>query len=87
MISVPSLPRNGFDIAANDLDDFPRCHVAVDAPSDVFYQDGERDPEQELTRMVIQPKPGAYALILSCTRNACIQIGRLGTMNLQRGYY
>ena len=37
--------------------------------------------------MVIQPKPGAYALILSCTRNACIQIGRLGTMKLQRGYY
>ena len=37
--------------------------------------------------MVIQPKPGTYALILSCTSNARIQIGRLGTMKLQRGYY
>ena len=37
--------------------------------------------------MVIQPKPGTYALILSCTSNARIQIGRLGTMQLQRGYY
>ncbi len=37
--------------------------------------------------MVIQPKPGTYALILSCTSNACIQIRRLGTMQLQRGYY
>jgi len=61
--------------------------VVDDAPSDVFYQDGERDPEQELTGMVIQPKPGTYALILSCTSNARIQIGRLGTMKLQRGYY
>ena len=37
--------------------------------------------------MVIQPKPGTYALILSCTSNARIQIGHLGTMKLQRGYY
>ena len=78
---------NGFDVAADGLDDLPRYHVAVDAPSDVFYQDGERDPEQELTGMVIQPKPGTYALILSCTSNARIQIGHLGTMQLQRGYY
>ena len=37
--------------------------------------------------MVIEPKPGTYALILSCASNARIQIGRLGTMQLQRGYY
>jgi len=49
--------RDSFDITADSLDDFPRCHVAVDSPSDVFYQDGERDPEQELTGMIIQPKP------------------------------
>jgi Uri superfamily endonuclease len=40
-----------------------------------------------MMEMVIQPKPGTYALILSCTSNARIQIGRLGTMQLQRGYY
>jgi Uri superfamily endonuclease len=38
-------------------------------------------------RKVIQPKPGTYALILSCASTARIQIGRLGTMQLQRGYY
>jgi Uri superfamily endonuclease len=37
--------------------------------------------------MVIEPKPGTYALILSCASNARIQAGRLGTMQLQRGYY
>ena len=37
--------------------------------------------------MVIQPKPGTYALILSCASNARIQVGRLGTMQLQPGYY
>src|SRR5208337_146933 len=37
--------------------------------------------------MVIEPKPGTYALILSCASNARIQVGRLGTMQLQRGYY
>ena len=78
---------NGFDVAADNLDDFPSGHVAVDAPSDVFYQDGQRDPEQELTGMVIQPKPGTYALILSCKSNVRIEIGRLGTMRLQPGYY
>ena len=37
--------------------------------------------------MVIEPKPGTYALILSCGTNACIQVGRLGMMQLQHGYY
>jgi Uri superfamily endonuclease len=37
--------------------------------------------------MVIEPKPGTYALILSCATNVCIQIGRLGTMQLERGCY
>ena len=39
------------------------------------------------TEMTIEPKPGTYALVLSCTSNARIQVGRLGTMQLQRGYY
>jgi Uri superfamily endonuclease len=37
--------------------------------------------------MVIEPKPGTYALIVSCESTARIQVGRLGTMQLQRGYY
>ena len=37
--------------------------------------------------MVIDPKPATYALILSCASNARIQVGRLGTMQLQCGYY
>jgi Uri superfamily endonuclease len=37
--------------------------------------------------MPIKPKPGTYALILSCTSSARIQIGCLGLMQLQRGYY
>ena len=37
--------------------------------------------------MVIEPKPGTYALILSCATSTRIQIGRLGTVQLQRGYY
>jgi hypothetical protein len=37
--------------------------------------------------MIIEPKPGTYVLILSCASNARIQIGRLGTMQLKRGYY
>src|SRR5271157_4554008 len=46
-------------------------------------------PVQNRTSMgiIIEPKPGTYALILSCASNARIQIGRLGTMQLQRGYY
>ena len=38
-------------------------------------------------RMVLEPKPGTYALILSCSTDFGIQIGRLGTMRLQPGYY
>ena len=37
--------------------------------------------------MVIEAKPGTYALIVSCASNARIQVGRLGAMQLQRGYY
>jgi Uri superfamily endonuclease len=37
--------------------------------------------------MVVEPKRGTYALILSCASHTRIQIGRLGTMQLQRGYY
>jgi hypothetical protein len=37
--------------------------------------------------MVIEPKPGIYTLLLSCASNARIQVGRLGTMQLQRGFY
>jgi Uri superfamily endonuclease len=37
--------------------------------------------------MVLEPKPGTYALILSCSTNIRVQIGRLGTMRLQPGYY
>jgi Uri superfamily endonuclease len=37
--------------------------------------------------MAIKPKPGTYALILSCASNARIQVGGLGTMWLQRGCY
>jgi Uri superfamily endonuclease len=39
------------------------------------------------TEMTIEPKPGTFALILSCGTNARIRIGRLGTMQLQCGYY
>ena len=46
-------------------------------------------PVQNKTSMgiIIEPKPGTYALVLSCRTNARIQVGRLGTMRLQRGYY
>jgi Uri superfamily endonuclease len=37
--------------------------------------------------MIIAPKPGTYALILSCASSARIQVGRLGTLQLERGYY
>ncbi len=37
--------------------------------------------------MVLEPKPSTYALILSCSTDFGIQIGRLGTMRLQPGYY
>ena len=61
--------------------------MVVDVPFDVFYQDREQDPEWELTGMIIEPKPGTYALVLSCASTARIQVGRLGMMQLQRGYY
>src|ERR1019366_9681075 len=38
-------------------------------------------------RMVLEPKPGTNALILSCASNARIRVGRLGTKRLQPGYY
>ena len=46
-------------------------------------------PVQNKTSMgiIIEPKPGTYTLILSCASDARIQVGRLGTMQLQRGYY
>ena len=37
--------------------------------------------------MVIEPKPGTYALILSCSTEVCVQIGCLGTMQVQSGFY
>ena len=37
--------------------------------------------------MVIEPEPRTYALILACASNARFQIGRLGTMRVQSGYY
>ena len=37
--------------------------------------------------MDIEPKPGTYALVLCCASKARVRIGRLGTMQLQRGYY
>jgi Uri superfamily endonuclease len=40
-----------------------------------------------LIGMVIKPKPGTYALILSCSTKIHIQIGSLRTMCLQPGYY
>jgi Uri superfamily endonuclease len=40
-----------------------------------------------LIGMVTELKPGTYALVLSCESNARIQIGRLGKMQLQPGYY
>ena len=37
--------------------------------------------------IIIEPKPGTYALILSCASGSCVQIGRLGRLPLQPGYY
>jgi Uri superfamily endonuclease len=37
--------------------------------------------------MVLDLKPGTYALILSCVSNARIQIGCQGTLELRPGYY
>lgn len=40
-----------------------------------------------LTQMVVESKPGTYALILFCASHTRIQIGHLGTIRLERGYY
>ncbi|HVN82235.1 MAG TPA: GIY-YIG nuclease family protein [Terriglobia bacterium] len=37
--------------------------------------------------MGLEPKPGTYALVLTCSADFDTQIGRLGTMRLQPGYY
>ena len=37
--------------------------------------------------MCVEPKPGTYALILACAGNVRIQVGRMGTLRLQPGYY
>jgi hypothetical protein len=42
--AVSGMTGNGLDITADSFDDFPRCHVAVDAPCQVFYQRQERWP-------------------------------------------
>jgi Uri superfamily endonuclease len=42
---------------------------------------------RKFSPMSVEPKPGTYALILSCTSSAHIQIGCLGTLCLQPGYY
>ncbi len=62
-------------------------HVALEAVS--MYFTGVRNglAEDELTDIVIEPKPGTYALVLSSASNSPIQIGRLGTLQLQCGYY
>jgi Uri superfamily endonuclease len=35
----------------------------------------------------IKPQPGTYALVLSATRGGLVQIGRLGKLRLQHGFY
>jgi Uri superfamily endonuclease len=57
---------------------------------DVFYQSwNEMLPvkNRTLMGMIIAPKAGTYALILSCTSSAHFQIGCLGTLWLQPCYY
>ena len=39
------------------------------------------------TELTIEPKPGKYALVLSCANDARIQVGRIGKIHLQCGYY
>ena len=81
---------DGLDITADSRDDFPVSHVVIDVPFEAFYQSRERDARAQnrtLIEMVIEPRRGTYTLILSCERNARIQIGRLGKMQLQPGYY
>ena len=84
------LAGNGLDIPADSRDDFPVSPVVVAVSFAVFYQSRERDapaPNRTLIGKVIAPRPGTYALILLCASNARIQIGRLGKMHLQTGYY
>jgi hypothetical protein len=40
---LSSRTRNGFDIAADGFDDFPDCHVVVDASGEVFYLTSDND--------------------------------------------
>jgi len=35
----------------------------------------------------MKPGPGTYALILSCPRGKLVQIGKLGSLELRRGFY
>ena len=37
--------------------------------------------------MMMPARHGTYALVLACRRNGPLQIGRLGTMQLQPGFY
>ncbi len=37
--------------------------------------------------MGLKPKPGTYALVLSCSADSVIQIGRQGQIRLEPGYY
>ena len=53
---------------------------------EVYFTRGGSETRNS-TEMTIEPKPGTYALVLSCTSNARIRVGRLGMMQLQRGYY
>lgn len=41
----------------------------------------------ENPRGTVKPGPGTYALILSCSVDAVIQIGRLGQLQLRPGFY
>ncbi len=40
-----------------------------------------------LGKGLLRSEPGTYALILSCSTDAFIQVGRLGRMQLQAGFY
>ena len=80
---VGSRLGNGFDIPADERNESPDGDLVVDVPIEVFYQSrNEKLPVQNraMMGMVIEPKPGAYALTLSCGTNARIQIGHLETL-------
>jgi Uri superfamily endonuclease len=38
-------------------------------------------------RTGVQPSPGTYALLLPSAKDVVIQVGRLGALRLQPGYY